>query len=186
MKKILLISVALMFCLISSAQDRVAVKSGDINILLDEKTAVVEFDYSQTKVGTKTLTEYLKFRGDDYLADWPSDIEQAKEQFIRTFNKKTDGLEVKAKDSVIPADYKMVFRILDYNPGSTKTKNIPFVAKRSGGAVLTGYIELYDRKGGACVLKIAVEEVKGASYPADGIRLGYACSAVAKKVLKLL
>lgn len=150
--------------------------------LNDSGSIVLDVEYDQTKVGEATLTEYLQEKGDDYLADWPSDVETAKDKFIQKFNKKNEkGAQIRLSQAIVPAKYKMVFRLLALDMGNERTQNIPFLAK-DGGASVSGYIDVIDIESGSVVCTYAVDEVHGASYPADGVRLGLAFANVAEKI----
>lgn len=185
MKKLAILSISILICAFAFAQEKAVVRSGDINVLRQHKTAVVEFDFSEAAVGVETLKDYLLSLGPEYLEDWPNVVKEGGNFFIKKFNKKSPALQVKASESAIPADYKMVVKVLRYEPGNRKAKNVPFVVK-SGGDALSGYIEIHSKRDNSKVLVFAFEGIRGKSYPADGPRLGYAFNEVVSEIMDLV
>ncbi len=182
MKKTLLTAIAVSFATIVSAQDVVSIQSGDASFLDGSGSIIIDVDYSNTKVGEAPLTQYLQEKGDDYLADWPSDVETAIDKFIEKFNRKNEkGAQIRRGQTVVAANYKMLFRLLAVDMGNERSQNIPFLAK-DGGASVSGYVDIIDLQTGAVVCTFTVDEVRGASYPADGVRLGLAFANVAEKI----
>ena len=85
-KHSLLCSILCVLCTVNLFADNpVSVKSGDVSVLRRPSKALLEFDYSATKVGDQTLDEYLQGRGDDFVRDWSQDRETAASYFKRYF-----------------------------------------------------------------------------------------------------
>ena len=188
MKRIIIALAALLASSIMFAQNKVSVEYGDLSVLKEKKTATIEFDFSDAMVGEQTLKEYLKSKGDDYLADWPSDQHEAGGYFIKEFNHRRGiTMKIRESESVKNADYCIVVTVLYYNPGNQVAKNIPLIAK-DGASTISGYIEIFDKstKKNDCVCKIVIDEVSGASYPADATRLGFTYISIVRKIEDLL
>ncbi len=188
MKRIIVVFASLLASSIMFAQNKVTVESGDLSVLKEKKTATIVFDFSDAMVGERTLKEYLKSKGDDYLNDWPSDQQAAGDYFIKEFNHRRGiTMKLRESESVKKSDYKIVLTVLYYNPGNQVAKNIPLIAK-GGATTISGYIEIFDKstKNNDCVCKIAIDEVSGASYPADATRLGFTYISIVRKIEDLL
>lgn len=186
MKRILITLAALLASSIMFAQNQVSVESGDISVLKEKKTATIEFNFSDAKVGDETLKEYLKSKGGDYLKDWPADQKEAGEYFIKEFNRRRGiSMNIRESESVKKADYEIVVTVLYYNPGNQVAKNIPLIAK-DGASTISGYIEIIDKATKKSACKIVIDEVSGASYPSDAMRLGFTYISVVRKLEDLL
>lgn len=188
MKRIVIALAALLASSIMFAQNKVSVESGSLSVLKEKKTATIEFDFSDAMVGEQTLKEYLKSKGGDYLADWPSDQKAAGDYFIKEFNHRRGiTMKIRESESVKNADYSIVVTVLYYNPGNQVAKNIPLIAK-DGASTISGYIEIFDKgsKKADSVCKLVIDEVSGASYPADATRLGFTYISIVRKIEDLL
>lgn len=188
MKRFIITLAAVLVSCMMFAQNKVTVESGKLSVLREKRTATIEFDFSDAMVGDQTLNEYLKSRGNDYLEDWPSDQEEAGEYFIKEFNRRRGiSMKIRESESVKKADYHIVVTVLYYNPGNQIAKNIPLIAK-GGATTISGYIEIFDKstKKNDCVCKIVIDEVSGASYPADATRLGFTYISIVRKIEELL
>lgn len=186
MKRFIITLAAVLVSCMMFAQNKVTVESGKLSVLREKRTATIEFDFSDAMVGDQTLNEYLKSRGDDYLEDWPSDQEEAGEYFIKEFNRRRGiSMKIRESESVKKADYHIVVTVLYYNPGNQIAKNIPLIAK-GGATTISGYIEIFDRNSKKSVCNIVIDEVSGASYPADATRLGFTYISIVRKIEELL
>lgn len=182
---LLSVSVVLLFSVgLAQAQNEVSVKDGDLGFLKEEASAAAVFDFSKAKVGDESLKSYLKDLGDDYVTDWPQVQEEARTRMISEFNRKSKGLKFRENETMVKARYEFQFKILYYKPGDQKMKNVPLVAK-SGGDTISGTLDVIDRESGKTVCSVLIDEVRGKSYPADGIRLGYVFTEVMKRLLKM-
>ena len=104
-------------------------KSGSLAPLKGQKSLNVEYDYSQMKVGKKTLEQYetegvadrnkkKPGSGDEWLVKWKADrAEKFQPTFERNFNEKveTAGLILKPGDQ--EAQYTMKINIPHFEPG---------------------------------------------------------------------
>lgn len=179
------LSIVLLFSVtLAQAQNEVSLKEGDLSFFQEEESAAVEFDFSKAKVGEEPIESFLKKLGDDYVTDWPLVQEEARSRMISEFNRKSKGLKFRENETMVKARYKFNFKILYYKPGDQKMKNVPLVAK-SGGDTISGTLEVIDRESGEKVCSVLIDEIRGKSYPADGVRLGYVFTEVMKRLMKL-
>jgi len=187
MKKVLLFSLLSLFCITNLvAGNPVTVKSGNISVLKTPSKALLEIDYSATKVGKQPLDEYLKGRGDDFVRDWPRESVTAASYFNSTFNKKSKGMKLTTDESA--ASYMILIRVkyLDMgNPGSFFVTMAVGGSVKAGGVIMSGTVEIIDLVTKVPVCVLYVDEVKGESYPNDAIRMGMMYSELALKICKL-
>lgn len=163
------------------AGDQVIVTKGDLSFMNGSKDLILfEANFDKTKIGKLDLHAYLAQKGEDHLADWPAVQEEGMEGFYKEFNKRNKGYaQIRKHRSVLPVQYKMVFEVLYMDVPNKTLKNLPFVNK-SGGDTLSGHIYVYDMATDELVCELAVDEVNGVAYPADGDRLAFAMKKVAK------
>lgn len=183
MKKVLMMFAVLTAFLTLSAnaqKNDFSVKSGDSKILLQQTTACVEFDYSNTMVGEyddgvfkneKTLEDYLKGRGDDFVRDWPQNHEYAEKyftvQFEKKITKKKGGMAL--VDANANPAYKILFHVDKLDMGNVAAGIIGF--GKAGGTIFVGSVEIINLKTGVadCVFEGLV---KALSHPSETVRLG--------------
>lgn len=185
MKKTLILLFAL-FCLSSVnlfAGKPLSVKSGEISVLKKTSIALLEIDYSSTKVGTLTLDEYLKKRGDDFVRDWPQDKAKAALYFKERFNSKNKGMQVTTESTDVT--YKIVIHVNSLDMGNGAGTFLPFSSAKAGGVIMTGTIGIIDMKTNEVVCLLSVNEVKGLGHPSETIRLGLMYFELATTICKL-
>lgn len=183
MKKTLFLMVCLFVSITSFAGNPVIVKSGNVDVIKQHVGAILEFDYSKTKIEGKELHAYLKDRGGDVAKDWPSDNEKAKSYFVQEFNKKNDkGMFVSTETN---SPYKIIVHVSTLDLGNTAASFLSFSAK-GGGAIMTGTIDIVNAKTNKSECTLEITELKAISHPSEVIRRGLLYASLAKNVSKLV
>lgn len=149
MKKILSLLAAL--CLSSSlwAGNDVSTVSGTPAVLNDRSVRMTfTWDYSKCKIQGKSVKEFLRSKGDDWVRDYPAEIAAAESSFAAYYNKKTKSAVI--TDDADAADYDVVCVVTDFDYGDTGTSvamNVMFggFAKKAGGARFSGDIYVYKK-----------------------------------------
>jgi len=178
-----------LLCLLSAvnvfAGNPVSVKSGDISVLKNQSNAILEIDYSNTKVDNKeTLDEYLKRRGDDFVKDWPKDKETAANYFIGRFNNKNKGMQL-LMEPATNANYKIVIHVNNLDMGNGGSTFNPYASPKAGGVIMTGTVDIVDMKTNKIVCTLTVDEVKGLGHVSETTRLGLMYFELATIICKL-
>ena len=182
--KSLLFIMMCLFCVVNLfAGNSVSVKSGNSSVLKESSKALLEIDYSTTKVGNETLDEYLQRRGDDFVRDWPKDKEFAATYFKERFNKKSKGLQLTTDVSTV--SYKIVIHVNSLDMGNGGSAFVPFSSAKAGGVIITGTIDIIDIKTNEVVCTLNVDEVKGVGHPSETVRLGAMYFELATQICKL-
>ena len=184
MKKFIFSFVCLFSTVSLFAGKPVFVQSGDVSVLKEITTALLELDFSATTVDAKHIDEYLQSRGDDFVRDFPQDKEYAANMFANQFNKRNrKGMQVAV--DVADAIYKFVIRvnILDY--GNSAGFFVPFASAKAGGCIISGNIDIVDVRTDKVVLTLKVDEVKGLAHVSDRIRLSYVFFELSNGVAKI-
>ncbi|MDR0895170.1 MAG: DUF4421 domain-containing protein [Prevotellaceae bacterium] len=167
------------------AANPVSVKFGNPSIFKQRVKAVIEFDYSNAKVGKKDLNTYLKDRGENFVRDWPQDKITAGNLFITQFNKKNkDGLQIVANTET--ATYKIIVHVQDLDMGNPASSFIPFSPAKSGGCIMSGIIEIMDINANNIVCSLSVNKVKGMKSVSETSRIGLMYYDLAKCVCDLI
>ncbi|MBP5346999.1 MAG: hypothetical protein J6Y99_12380 [Bacteroidales bacterium] len=186
MKKICVLMMAMLLSVgVAMAKSELKVTSGNASLLKQDAKAVVIFDYANTKVGDKTLNEYLQSRGADFVKDWPQDSQKAVDYFavfLNTKHKNGKGITVGTEDV---SKYKMIFHVADLDMGNGGGMFIPFASAKAGGVIVNGTLELIEIATGKTVLTVDAHDVKGTSHVSETVRLGLAYGELAKMVAKL-
>lgn len=183
-KNLSLFSLLCLFCTINIfAGNPVSVKSGTVAVLKSPSKALLEVDYSATKVGDQTLEEYLKGRGEDWVRDWPRDKETAISYFKATFNDKSKGMKITSDESV--ATHKIVIHVKTLDVGNATGIFMPFAPADAGGASMIGTVDIIDLQTNNVLCVLYVDEVKGDGTPSETIRMGMMYHELATKICKL-
>jgi hypothetical protein len=176
-----------LLCLISAttlfAGNPVTVKSGSISVLKNPGKALLEVDWSATRVGDQTLDAYLKGRGEDWVRDWPRDKETAASYFKSRFNKKSKGMKVTSDVSV--ATHKIVIHVKSMDVGNAFGTFMPFANAKAGGVSIIGTIDVVDMTTNQVLCVLYVDEVKGEGGMSETARMGMMFDVLAKKICKL-
>ena len=187
MKKLLLATLVCFFCITNVvAGNPVSVKSGQILALKTPSKAIMDVDYSATKVGKIPLDDYLQGRGTDFVRDWPQEAETAASYFREQFNKKSKGMKLTTDETV--ASYKILIRVKTLDMGNAGSFFVSMAlggSKKAGGVIMNGTVEIIDLKTNQVVCLLYVDDVKGEGNPKDAIRMGMMYKELAKKICKL-
>lgn len=185
MKKFMMMAMmALMTVAAQAADDKVTLITGDGQWLNESgKTATVEMDYSKTVAEGEPLKQYLKNRGDQVVADWPSVAETARNRFIVQFNRRNrKGLQIVDSDKT---DIKIKVIVEKLHFGNTATAVIFGGLGSAGGAEISGKMIVTD-KGGKTLAAYDLFEVRGrgATDFTEGKRLGSVYDHIIRMVIK--
>lgn len=183
MKRIIFSFLCLFGAISLFAGNPVTVKSGDVSVLKENTTALLELDFSATRVGNQSIDEYLKSRGDDFVKDFPEDKTQAADMFAVQFNKKSKGINV-AKDAS-NAVYKFVIHVSTLDYGNAGSAFVPFASAKAGGCIIKGTIDIINLKTNQTVCTIDIDDVKGLGHMSDRVRLRLVFFELANKIAKI-
>ncbi len=168
----LLLLTGTLFCLFASAYTCVSFKAGDPSILLKKVPITYEIVWDKARVtnyDNLIFPEYLKKRGDDFVADWPEDRQKAEKYFTVHFNRKSDYMQIGKNNA--NGEYKMVVNIEKIDVGNGSGAFNPWASSKAGGVIIDGTIDFYDNSGKkVCVLNIV--NCKGSSSPSETTRMG--------------
>ena len=187
MKRMLMMAWMVMVAVVAAnaKDDKVTLTAGDGKaIVKSEKTATLEFDYSNTIAEGKPLKEHLQTRGENFVKDWPELAKSARERFIERFNSKNKkGVQIVEGDK---ADLKMKITIEKLDFGSTGTAVVFGGFGSAGGAEITGKLVVTDAATGEQVATYDLHEIRsnGTYDFTEGKRLGTCYENVAKMIIK--
>ncbi len=185
MKKALLIcSLCLLGIAGASAKGKspLSVKSGSLSVLRETATAIVEIDYSETKIGDMPLAEYLKEEGGRLERDWQT-INESVIAIYEYILRKNKGLKVVKYVTGVP--YRMVVHVNSFTKGSGAAALTNAVLWKSGGMTMNGTVEIVDAATGEVVLAIDIDGLKGESGVNMRSRLLGMHVELAKQIRKL-
>jgi len=175
------------FCIICTmnlfAGKPVTVKSGDVTILKQKSTAVLEVDFSKTKIGTQTLDAYLKEHGSDWENGWPTDKLWSETCFTGRFNNYNGKMQIQTDTDDV--DYKIVIHVLTMDMGNPAGVFIPYAPSTAGGVTIAGTVDFVDLKTKDVVLSLVYEKVQGESSPSARVRMALAFTQLAEYIRKL-
>ena len=175
MKKLLLISFAIMNAILSQAKDPMTLESGSLAELANAKNTVYfTVDYSNATVhndGNKyTLDGYLEHRGPDFVADWNKDSAKAYSYLPIRFNQKNKkgahALEMEGTHDILGTIY-----LTDIDFGNGAGSFNPFGGVKAGGCIITGKLVFTDANNNVIAV-LPFQEVKGMGHVSETIRLG--------------
>ena len=187
MKRMLMMAWMVMVAVVAAnaKDDKVTLTAGDGKaIVKSEKTATLEFDYSNTIAEGKPLKEHLQTRGENFVKDWPELAKSARERFIERFNSKNKkGVQIVEGDK---ADLKMKITIEKLDFGNTGTAVVFGGFGSAGGAEITGKLVVTDAATGEQVATYDLHEIRsnGTYDFTEGKRLGTCYENVAKMIIK--
>jgi len=183
-KAILLFSLLCLFGTVTLFAGRpVTVISGDVSVLKQKSTAHLEFDFSNTKVGTQTLAAYLKEHGSDWENGWPTDKVWSETCFTGRFNNYSGKMQIEPETQNV--DYKIVVHIINMDMGNAAGVFIPYAPATAGGVVLNGTVDIIDMKTKNVVLSLNVDKLQGESSPSARLRMALAFTELAERMRKL-
>lgn len=161
MKKLIVLAFLMLLCLSSFAGSKdVNLVSGNAKVVAVKGMKVnVEFDYSDCQIYDMSekrffdIDEYMKFKGEDWVRDFPNELKKAEVAFLEEFNdeSKTSQLVVGAAD----AEYTIVFKLKEFSYGKT------VVMFRSDIAWGTGFVEIVNNATKESVATYEFVKVKG-------------------------
>ena len=158
--------------------DGIEILSGDTYFLTKSAEAELVFDYDNTVVEGKPLMEYLKGQGSDWLEDWPENQEFISGKFMEFFNDKSKGMTLVDHEE---APYRLVIHVDEMDFGSVAGN--PF-NPYSGGAEVSGTVELVDASNGKTRLSMDFTDIQGVRQMSSTWRLEYAFIELAKRLVK--
>lgn len=184
MRKILITILLLVVAIVANAGSDVNLIGGSFEFMREVDTNMLfEIDYSKTTVEGKTLQQYLKSRGDDFVKDWPSDCKKAYEYFTTRFNKKSKGIKIcESKDS--KPKYKMVMHVKTFDMGNGGSSFIPMASSKAGGVIANVVIDVAEYPSGKAVAKITLPETKGNGHVSEVVRIGMCYFEIATALVK--
>lgn len=176
--------VCLLFATALFAGNSVKVKSGDAAVLKEKSNAFVVFDYAATKVGDKTMQEYLKSWGEDFVRDWPNDQVKVAAYFKERFNKKNKkGMQIISDKA--DAAYTIIVHVKKLDMGNGGSSFVPFAGAKAGGVIMTGTVDVVNNKTPKVVCTFSADEVKGLGHVSETVRLGMAYFQLATELCGL-
>ena len=158
--------------------DGIEILSGDTYFLTKSAEAELVFDYDNTVVEGKPLMEYLNGQGSDWLEDWPENQEFISGKFLEFFNDKSKGMTLVDHEE---APYRLVIHVDEMDFGSVAGN--PF-NPYSGGAEVSGTVELVDASNGKTRLSMDFTDIQGVRQMSSTWRLEYAFIELAKRLVK--
>jgi hypothetical protein len=162
-KPLLLFLFCLFFTVTLFAAKPVTVESGDVSVIKKTSLALLEINFSDTKVGDVTMEEYQKRRGNDFIIEWPDVVRSTHLSFVKFFNNKNKkGLQLTTE--AINVSYKLVIDVSYLNMGDSFSNLIPYSSRKAGGTLMDGYIDIIDLKTNKVVLALNVNGMKGKGY----------------------
>ncbi len=187
MKKVLLSCVLLLSTLLTFAGDEVKLVAGSVKDLRDAE-ATIEFavDYSETKVEEKSLNEYLRSRGADFVKDWPANSKDAREFFVVRYNKKNKKFAQISESDAAKAKYKMVLHVKTMDTGNGGGMFIPMASSKAGGVIVNGSVDVAEKATGRPVCKFALKDAKGMSHVSETKRIGLCYFEIASDIAKII
>ena len=155
----------------------VTVKSGNASVLKQSSIALLEIDFSATKVGAQTIDEYLQRRGSDFVRDWPQDQATAAHYFSKQFNRRNSkGMRVDT--DVTETAYKMVIRVKSLDMGNP-AGFLFSPSSKTGGVIIKGIVDIIDMRTNEIVCVLDINRVQGEGTFAESIRLALAFQELA-------
>jgi hypothetical protein len=187
MKKTLILFLSL-FCLTSVASlfaaNPVTVKSGDVTVLKQSSTALLEVDFSAAKVGSQSFEEYLQNSKDKSISDL-SDAKNIVETYFTArfnyLNKKKMQITTDAEN----AGYKIMVHVRSLDMGNDAGVFVPFAPATAGGVVINGTIDIIDMSTEKVVCTLNASDVKGSASPSIRFRIELAFQELASCICKL-
>ena len=158
--------------------DGIEILSGDTYFLTKSAEAELVFDYDNTVVEGKPLMEYLKGQGSDWVEEWPENQEFISGKFVEYLNGKSKGMTFVENEK---APYQLLIHVDKMDFGSVAGN--PF-NPYSGGAEVSGTVELVDASNGKTRLSMDFTDIQGVRQMSSTWRLEYAFIELAKRLVK--
>ncbi len=151
-------------------------------------TMVVEYEdeHINPSVPAVPLQDFLKGKGDEFVADFPEVVKNAEEYFaIRIKQKVTNKGGVRTMDISSHPQYQFRIFVKNYDYGNAAGSFTPFAGVRAGGAIISGRVEFVNLTTGMAECVFEVPFYKAVSSPSDKIRLALVMNGVASDIAKL-
>ena len=197
---------------LSSAQyvmagNEITVSAGDASVLKTANEAKIVVDTRNTIVvemnkngkhddeeAAKPLQEYLKDRGNDFVADFPNVVATGINFFqARIYSKlqKKGGVKV-AEISNPTHEFRIIIDELDYGNSATSIiANVPGISVfatgfsgRAGGMIIKGRVEYVNLSTGMAEVVFDIPHFRGYAESSDKRRMGSLLYEVASKIVK--
>ena len=189
------------------AGNEVNVSAGDASVLMTANEARIVVDTRNTIVvemnrngkhdeeePAKPLQEYLKGRGNDFVADFPNVLATGITYFqARIYTKLERKGGVKVADVSNPThEFRIIIDELDYGNSATSIiANIPGVSVfatgfsgRAGGMIIKGRVEYVNLSTGKAEVVFDIPHFRGHAQPSDKLRMGNLLFEVASQIAK--
>lgn len=168
---------------------------GDPNVMLRDEEVSLSCDFAYTTIeGKESIDQYLERRGKDWVRDWPETQRRALTRAgieLWTTNRKKGGLIYEAKHANQFAPIHIMFCPDDMDMGSTGASIAAsmftgFTSRKTGGAIFTGSVIIYDATTGEPLCSFYANQVKGNGQDLGGetARIGDVFSAVVRAIMK--
>lgn len=178
MKKVLSILAMVLVCISANAKSNaMSLQSGSVDQLINpENTVWFVVDYDKAIVHDKdndfTLKDYLKHRGDDFVADWNKDQAKAYSYIPVRYNQKNKkGAKALESEGAHNITADIILTDIDFGNGAGAF--VPFGGAKAGGCIISGSIVVKDAQGNEIAV-LPFKEVKGLGHVSETIRLGMA------------
>lgn len=152
----------------SFAIDPVVVRSGDINVFIEQGTALIKFAYKSAEVNDMPIDEYIEKKGGyKYEEKWDNWIKNSEKVFVTDFNKHSTGLKLtRNKKSPVKYTITITFKVL--HTGNTLKGFLPAMSLKNkrGSAMMNGIVDVKDTKGKS----VCVADLKNI-YGTDGFNV---------------
>lgn len=140
---------------------------GDLSVFAQAATTMVEIDDYKTVIEgrNKTADVYYGEKGKDKYDAFVSDLDRAHKSFVTYFNeKKPSSVQMTMADSVATADYTLKVNVAKMNVGNAAGA-FEGVGRKTGGAVISGTMQLIDNSTGETLCEFEFDKVKGLLSP---------------------
>jgi len=166
-KPLLLVLLCLFYAVALFAAKPVTVQSGNISVIKKPSIALLEINFSDTKIGNETLDEYQTRRGKVFIREWKAVGETTKISLPRFFNR-TNKKGMQLTTEAVDASYKFIINVHDLNMGDSHSGTIAQFANpwfigagKAGGVLMKGTIDIVDMKTNNVVCRLNVNGIKG-------------------------
>ena len=165
-KPALCVLLCLFYAVTLFAAKTVTVQSGDISVIKKPSIALLEINFSNTKVGNETLDEYQTRRGKVIIREWKAIMASTKTSLPKFFNS-TNQKGMQLTTEAVEASYKFVIHVNEFYTGDSFSGTIAMMANpfhisgKAGGALMKGTVDIIDMKTNNVVCRLDVNGIKG-------------------------
>lgn len=172
---------------ITKAKNETAdVRSGNVMIMRDKSlSARLILDHTNCKIEGKPAPQYLKDRGESWVADWPKECQEVAHHFARQLNARMKGSEMEFNEKEEPGQtHLMVVHVTELDLGNFAAGLFSLNLK-TGGAIATCVIEFINKATGDVDCVIEVNNVRGLHQDTEEQRRKACVNSIIKQILKL-